>query len=75
MLIEAILFIFFALALAYFITMFYGKSPSYKGKSALYEISQGGQTVFSGTDLPWTVKTTSLRFAIFIENAPKTLIV
>ena len=73
MLIEAILFIFFALALAYFITMLNGKTATYKGISDFYELSKPGQIVLNGTELPWTGKTGSLRFAIFIENAPKTL--
>jgi hypothetical protein len=73
MLIEAILFIFFALALAYFITMLNGKTATYKGISDFYELSKPGQIVLDSTELPWTGKTASLRFAIFIENAPKTL--
>jgi hypothetical protein len=53
--------------------MLNGKTATYKGISDFYELSKPGQIVLDSTELPWTGKTASLRFAIFIENAPKTL--
>jgi len=72
MLVEIVLFLAVSLSLAYIILMFYGKAPSYQGSSALYDLSKQ-EVVLPNKNCPWSGAATSIRFAIYIEKAPKTI--
>lgn len=73
MLVEIVLFLAVSLSLAYIILMIYGKGPSYQGESAMYDLSIPGQVVLPNKNCPWTGAPTSIRFAVYIEKAPKTI--
>jgi hypothetical protein len=73
MLVEAILFIAFSLLISYFVIQFIQRRPTYQGSSALYDLSKGNTPVLSYDDMPWTNEPSSLRLAIFVEAAPKTI--
>jgi len=74
MLVEAILFIASALILATFILYFVNvnKTP-YQGQQATYDLSKASQIVLPNTGSLWSGAPCTLRFAVFIQGAPKTL--
>lgn len=54
------------------LTLLYMKRPTQSSK--LYDISAGQTQVLANSSLPWNMKTpSSLRFAVYINSAPKTL--
>ena len=73
MLVEIVLFLAVSLSLAYIILLFTGKSASYQGNSDFYDLSKE-EVVLPSKILPWSGAPTSLRFAIYIEKAPKTIV-
>ena len=73
MLVEIILFIAVSLSIAYIILMFMGTSPSYQGDSALYNFSDKEAIVLPSKFCPWDGRPGSIRFAVFVEQAPKTI--
>ena len=73
MLVEILLFIAVSLAIAYLVLMFMGTAPSYQGDSALYELSSTSTTVLPYKFCPWDGRPSSIRFAVFIQQAPKTI--
>jgi len=74
MLLEAAVFIATALCIAYLILLFIkvNKTP-YQGSKAIYDLSQEGQLVLPSNDFTWSEAPCSLRFAIFVEGAPRTI--
>lgn len=72
MLVEIVIFLAVSFSLAYIILMFYGKGPSYKGESAEYSLSKPA-IVLPNKECPWSGAPSSIRFAIYIENSPKTI--
>ena len=72
MLVETVLFLAVSVSLAYVILLFYGKEPSYQGATALYDLSKL-EVVLPYKNCPWTGAPSSLRFAIYVEKAPKTI--
>lgn len=73
MLVEIILFLAVSLSLAYIILMFVGKPASYQGDKAMYDLSVPEQTVLPNSKCPWGGAPTSIRFAVYISKAPKTV--
>ena len=79
MLIEIILFLAVSLAIAYLVLMLNGKSPSFEGPQALYDMPVTSDTeVLPPASIPWRTETAegqpyTLRFAMYIESAPKTV--
>ncbi len=73
MLVEVILFVAVTLLISYFVVQFVKRPVTYQGGSALYDLSKEGTQVLSSTDMPWTNEACSLRFAVFIESAPRTV--
>lgn len=73
MLVEAILFVAVALLISYFVVQFVKRPVTYQGTSAMYDLSKAGTQVLSNADVPWTNEACSLRFAIFVESAPRTV--
>jgi len=47
--------------------------PIYQGPSAIYDLSKPNQLVLHNSDLPWNGKPCSIRFAVYISKAPRTL--
>jgi len=72
MLIEAILFVAVALGIAY-ISLQYMSSPSSYQGTALYDLSIPAQRVLPNSTCPWTAAPSSIRFAIQITQAPRTV--
>ena len=74
MLLEGTVFIAITLCVVYLILQLIKlyKTP-YQGKQAIYDLSQDGQLVLSTNDFSWKESPCSLRFAIFIKAAPKTI--
>jgi hypothetical protein len=70
---EIILFTVVAISIAYITLMLTGKAPSHQGAAAMYNLSDPDTTVLPFANCPWNGRPTSLRFAIFIETAPKTI--
>ena len=73
MLVEILLFVAVSISLAYVILMFNGTSASYQGPAAMYDLSTPGKVVLPNANCPWTGAPSSVRFAIYIEQAPKTI--
>jgi len=73
MVIEIILFIAVAISIAYLVLMLVGTPPTYQGEKALYELSGSETTVLPATNSPWDGRPCSIRFAIYVQQAPKTL--
>jgi len=71
--IEILLFIAAAISIAYLVLMFMGASPSYQGEQAMYELAGPDSTVLPVKYAPWNGRPTSIRFAVYVEQAPKTL--
>jgi len=70
---EILLFTVVAISIAYITLMFAGKSASYQGAAAMYNLSDADTTVLPAANCPWNGRPASLRFAIYIEGAPKTI--
>ncbi len=62
-----------ALGIAYFVLSYLGSKPTYQGKQALFDLSKPNQEVLSASDAPWTPYPTAVRFAVFVEAAPRTI--
>lgn len=72
MVIEAILFVAVAVGIAY-VTLQYMSSPSTYQGTALYDLSIPAQRVLPNSTCPWTAAPYSIRFAIQITQAPRTV--
>jgi hypothetical protein len=72
MLVEAILFVAVALLISYFVIQFIKRPVKYQG-APMYDLSKEGTRVLSSSDFSWTNEACSLRFAIFVESAPRTV--
>lgn len=70
---EILLFIVVAISIAYITLAFTGKSPSYQGGKAMYNLSDPDTLVLPREYCPWDGRPTTLRFAIYIQTAPKTV--
>jgi len=73
MVIEILLFIGVAISIAYIALAFAGKSPQYQGATAMYKLNDTEKVVLPKDNCPWDGRPTTLRFAIYIEAAPKTI--
>lgn len=74
MLVETLLFLAGLFAIAYIVLIVSGKPPSYQGDKALYDLSVTEETtVLPVSKCPWDGRPSSIRFAVFIEAAPKTV--
>ena len=72
MVIEAILFVAVAVGIAY-VTLQYMSSPSTYQGTALYDLSIPAQRVLPNSTCAWTAAPYSIRFAIQIAQAPRTV--
>jgi hypothetical protein len=50
-----------------------GGKAEFKGPSALYDLAVTNQKVLENKDLPWSDQPATLRFAILVKQAPRTL--
>lgn len=73
MVIEILLFIVVAISIAYITLALTGKSASYQGEKAMYRLSDPDSSVLPKIHCPWDGRPTTLRFAIYIQSAPKTV--
>ena len=73
MVIEILLFIVVAISIAYITLALTGKSASYQGEKAMYRLSDPDSSVLPKVNCPWDGRPTTLRFAIYIQSAPKTV--
>ena len=73
MITQILLFIAVTISIAYLTLMFTGTSASFQGEKAMYKLSDPDSTVLPKTHCPWDGRPTSIRFAIYIESAPKTV--
>jgi len=79
MMIEIILFLVISLAIAYLVLLLTGKPPSFEGPQPLYDLPIENETeVLPNSFIPLRTekaegKPYTLRFAIYIESAPKTI--
>jgi hypothetical protein len=69
----ALLFIVAALVIAYITLQVLGKKPTYQGSTAIFDLSKPGQVVAPTSDIPWTNEPCSVRFAIYVTQAPRTI--
>jgi hypothetical protein len=72
MLVEAIIFIMIAVLISYITLSFLKTPPVYQGTKQFYNLSKRSP-VMSNSDLLWTNEACSLRFAINVTEAPRTL--
>lgn len=74
MIVEALLVLATALAIAYIILYFTGPGTTFEGEKALYNLNQKSPiTVLPATFLPWDNRPCALRFGIMITSAPRTI--
>lgn len=73
MLVEISVFILISLLIAYLILYITGGNPTYSGEKGVYPLNTSNTIVMTGKDFPWTDQPSSLRFAIYVESAPRTL--
>lgn len=73
MITQILLFIAVAISIAYITLMLTGKSPTFQGEKAMYNLSGAETTVLPAKFCPWDGRPTHLRFAIYVEAAPKTI--
>ena len=73
MLVEILIFIVVCLGIAYVTITYMKLKPTYQGPSAMYDLSKANQVVLQNSDLPWNGKPCSIRFAIYISKAPRTI--
>ena len=72
MLVEAVIFITIAILISYITLLFLKGKPTYQGAAALYDLSKLS-LVLPNADLSWTNEPSSIRFAIYIKEAPRTI--
>lgn len=72
MIVEIVIVIVLAITAAYFTVLYTGQKGTYQGTSAMYDMSKPTM-VLQNSNMPWSAKPCSLRFAIFIENSPRTV--
>lgn len=70
---EILLFVVICLGIAYITIQYTTMKPTYQGASQVYDLSVPSQIVLSTSDLPWDGKPCSLRFAIYVHEAPRTI--
>jgi hypothetical protein len=73
MLVEILLFIAACLTIAYLVLILNGKPPSYQGDTALYKLEAPESLALPSKFAPWDGRPCTIRFAIYIQQAPKTL--
>ena len=72
MIFEGILIVLLIILIAYITIYYLGKPANYQGPSAMYDLSLPTMTL-PNTNMPWGIDACSLRFAILIQNAPRTV--
>ena len=74
MLVEITLFIAVVLVIVYIVLFFINvnKNP-YEGAKATYDLSTPNQVVLPGTTFQWTDAPCTIRFAVYIKYAPRTV--
>jgi hypothetical protein len=74
MFLEVFLFVG-ALLLILYLAIRYGKffKTQYQGPKQTYDLSAAGTTVLTPTDFTWTSAPCTLRFAIYVNSSPKTI--
>ena len=70
---EILLFVVICIGIAYITIQYTSGKPSYQGAKQVYDLSVPSQIVLSTTDLPWNAAPCSLRFAIYVHEAPRTI--
>ena len=73
MLVEALLFILTALIISYITLQVIGKKPIHQGSTAMFDLSKPNQVALTGSEFPWTSEACSIRFAINVTQAPRTV--
>ena len=53
--------------------MLTGASPSYQGEQAMYDLAGPDSAVLPAKYAPWDGRPASIRFAVYVQQAPKTL--
>lgn len=69
----ALLFIAAALVISYITLQVLGKKQTYQGSTAIFDMSKPNQVVLTNSDFPWTNEACSIRFAVNITQAPRTV--
>jgi len=74
MFLEVFLFVG-ALLLILYLSLRYGRyiKTQYQGPKQTYDLSVPGTTVLTPTDFTWTLAPCTLRFAIYVDASPKTV--
>lgn len=62
-----------ALAIAYIVIVSLKQKPEYEGKQAMYDLGTPGQVVLPNASCSWAGQPCSIRFALFVEAAPRTI--
>jgi hypothetical protein len=73
MLIEALIFILATLIISYIVLQVLGKKPTYQGSTAMFDLSKSNQMALANAEFPWTNEACSIRFAILVTQAPRTV--
>lgn len=56
----------------YIITLYNNRNP-FQGKQGIYKLSKPGQSVLTSTDFSWSNRSCTMRFAINVFSAPRTI--
>lgn len=73
MLVEGVLFIAVLLIIVYITLQFIGGKATYQGGQAVYDLSKPNTLVLQNKDLSWSPRPCTLRFGLFVKQAPKTV--
>jgi hypothetical protein len=73
MMVEAVVLVVAAIAVGYIVSLYLTSKPEYVGGSDFYDLSVPDSIVADYKSLPWVVGPCSIRFALFVEAAPRTL--
>lgn len=71
--VEAVVAIFVAVAVGYLVSLYLTSKPEYVGGTDFYDLSKPNTVVADSKQLPWIVSPCSIRFAVFIQAAPRTV--
>jgi hypothetical protein len=73
MIVELLLFVCIVLLIVTLAYTFFGGKPAYMGPKPFYNLSTEGQVVLQNTDFSWSAQACAIRFALFVETAPRVL--
>ncbi len=73
MLVEGLIVLTVALVITVIVIYYFQGTSVYKGPKAIYPLNENSM-VLSSKELPWTSAPCAIRFGIYVERAPKTVI-